>query len=93
MPIMNGGRLAFVAGSGIALFARGTDAHGGDMSKVQDGEAMSIEPIVRPSQSIGECLSDTNNCGYVGFDIMGSYPAANACLWHYLSDRNGSWSM
>lgn len=46
MSIMNGGRLAFVAASGIALFAKGTNAHGGDMSKIQDGDAMSVEPIV-----------------------------------------------
>lgn len=90
---MNGGRLAFVAGSGLALFAQGTNAHGGDMSKIQDGDAMSIEPIVSLAQPFGGRSSDANNCDYVGFNIMGSYLAADVCLWHYLSDRNGSWSM
>lgn len=46
MSIMNGGRLACVAVSALALFAQGSNAHGGDMSKIQDGDAMSIEPIV-----------------------------------------------
>lgn len=46
MSIMNGGRLAFMATSALAVFAKGTNAHGGDMSKIQEGEAMSIEPIV-----------------------------------------------
>ncbi|KAA8568550.1 hypothetical protein EYC84_007570 [Monilinia fructicola] len=45
MSIMNGGRLAFMATSALAVFAKGTNAHGGDMSKIQEGEAMSIEPI------------------------------------------------
>jgi hypothetical protein len=39
---------------GLVVFAKGTAAHGGhNMEKIADGEAMSVDPIVRRSGMSG----------------------------------------
>lgn len=39
---------------GLVVFAKGTAAHGGhNMEKIVDGEAMSVDPIVRGSGMSG----------------------------------------
>lgn len=76
----------------IALLfsTRGVQAHGHDMSKIQDGEFVSEEPIVR-----GRCRTsdgmDTDQ--ELGRDIMDAYSFDDALFWHHIPSWNGSWGM
>lgn len=75
---------------GLLFSARGVHAHGHDMSKIQDGEFVSEEPIVR-----GRCrTSDGLNTDVdVGRDTMDAYSFDDALLWHHISSWNGSGGM
>lgn len=75
--------------AGVVLSARGVHAHGHDMSKIQDGEFVSPEPIVggRWKRSSDRVDADENT----GCDFMGSHSVADGGLWHYISGWNGSW--
>jgi len=87
------GSLAAVA-SCLFLYAPGTAAHGHDMNKVQDGEAMSLEPIVRLCRcdqalnlSFWTLLMEIS----IGFDVMDTHPTPDTGIRDYLPCRNGSW--
>jgi hypothetical protein len=55
------------------------------MEKIQEGEYMSADPIVGAMA----VRSSRNADRSLGFDIMDTHSAADACFWRYLSNWNG----
>lgn len=84
--MMAGTTALFLAASAILLQARAVMAHGHDMSKIVDGHATSLDPIVcrQDLRWEGEALTRT------GLHIMDTYTATDACIWDHISDGNGA---
>lgn len=70
-------------------WSRTCAAHEHHMDNIPEGEAVSPEPLVRPSSYTAHRLLMADDL-VIGLDIMDSYSPSDTCLWHHLPNRNGS---
>ncbi len=79
---------AVVSSLAILLSIRGVTAHGDHtaMEKIQEGEYMSADPIVRCMTMLRGADADRR----VGRDTMDSHLVDDAVLWHYIPNGNGT---